>query len=79
MTRASKANNFSKFFIEHKLNLFTAWGGIREIIDISKKDNKVINCIQDVNNRTVNSPKEIAEEHNNNFTSITKNIEKKAN
>ena len=37
----------------------------------------MINCIQNDNNMTVNSPKEIAKEFNNHFTSITKNIEKK--
>ena len=47
--------------------------GIREIINISRKGNKVINCIQN-GNMTVNSPKEIGEELNNHFTSIAKNI-----
>ena len=37
----------------------------------------MINGIQNGNNKTVNSPKEIAEELNNHFTSIAKNIEKK--
>ena len=37
----------------------------------------MINGIQNGNNKTANSPKEIAEELNNHFTSITKNIEKK--
>ena len=74
LTRASKANHFNKFFIEHKLNLFKTWEGIREIINISKKGNKVINCIQNGNNMTVNSPKEIAEELNNHFTSITSKV-----
>ena len=77
MTRASNVNHFNKCFIEHKLNLFKTWEQIREIINISTKGNKVINCIQNGNNMTVNSPKEIAEELNNYFTSIAKNIEKK--
>ena len=77
LIRASKANHFNKFFIENKLNLFKTWEGIREITNISKKGNKVIICIQNGNNMTVNSSKEIAEELDNHFTSITKNIEKK--
>ena len=77
MTRASKVNHFNKCFIEDKLNLFKTWEQIREIINISTKGNKVINCFQNGNNMTVNSPKEIAEELNNYFTSIAKNIEKK--
>ena len=77
LTRARKANHFDKLFIENKLNLFKTWEGIREIINMSKKGNKVINCIQNGNNMTVNSPKEIEEELNNHFTSIAKNIERK--
>ena len=77
MTRASKENHFNKFFIESKLNLFKTWQGIMGIINISKKGNKVINYIQNGNNMTVESPKEIVEEFNNHFTSIGKNIEKK--
>ena len=57
--------------------MFKTWQGIREIINISRNGNKVINCIQNVNNMTVNSLKEIAEEFNKNFASIAKNIEKK--
>ena len=57
--------------------MFKTWQGIREIINISKKGNKVRNCIQNVNNMTINSPKEIAEKFNKHFTSIIKNIEKK--
>ena len=77
LTRASKVNHYNKFFLENKLNLFKTWQGIREIINISKKGNKVINCIQNVNNMTINSPKEIAEEFNKHFTSTAKNMEKK--
>ena len=77
LIRASKANHFNKFFIENKLNLFKTWEGIREITNISKKGNKVKVCIQNGNNMTVNSSKEIAEELDNHFTSMTKNIEKK--
>ena len=79
LTRASKANHFNNLFIENKLNLLETWKGIREIINMSKKGNKVINCIQNGNNMTVNSPKEIAEELNNHFTSVAKNIEKMLN
>ena len=45
LTRAREANHLNKFFIENKSNLFKTWEGIREIINISKKGNKVINCI----------------------------------
>ena len=55
--------------------MLKTWEGIREIINRSKKLSKVINCIQNGNDMTANSPK--AEELNNHFTSIAKNIEKK--
>ena len=77
LTRARKANHYNKFFLENKLNLFKTWQGIREIINISKKANKVISCIQNVNNMTINSPKEIAEEFNKHSISIAKKVEKK--
>ena len=66
LTRAIKQIIAISFFLENKLNLFKTWQGIREIINISKKGNKVINCIQNVNNMTIsiNSPKEIVEEFN---------------
>ena len=58
----SKVNHFNKSFLENKLNLFNTWEGIREIINIPVNGSKVINCIQNVNNMTVNdSPEEIAE------------------
>ena len=37
----------------------------------------MINCVQNGNKMTVNSPKEIAEELNTHFTSVVKNIERK--
>ena len=77
LTRASKANHFNKFFIKHKLNLFKTWEGTKKIINIFKKNNKVINCIHTVSKWTVNTHKEKAKELNNHFTSIAKNIEKK--
>ena len=66
-----------KYYKKLLLKLFKTWEGIREIINISKKGNKVINCIKNCNNMNNNSPKEIAEEFNNHFNSVGKNIEKR--
>ena len=33
----SKSNHFNNYFLESKLNLFSLWEGIREVITISKK------------------------------------------
>ena len=46
LTRQNKANHFNNFFPENKLNLFKTWEGIREIMNITKKVTKYINCIQ---------------------------------
>ena len=40
LTRQSRANHFSILLQENKLNLFKTWEGIREIINIAKKDTK---------------------------------------
>lgn len=40
LTRQSRANHFSILLQENKLNLFKTWEGIREIINITKKDTK---------------------------------------
>ena len=47
-----------------------------EIINITKKETKDINCIQ-ILNKTIAKPTEIANELNNHFSSIAKNIEDK--
>ena len=49
----------------------------RRLLIYFKNSNKVINYVQNGNNVTVNNPKEIVEEFDNHFISITKNIKKK--
>ena len=76
LTRQSKANHFNNFFQENRLNLFETREGMREITNITKKETKDINCIQ-ILNKTIAKPTEIANELNNHFSSIAKNIEDK--
>ena len=45
LTRTSKANDFSKCFIENELNLFKIWEGIRKIINISKKGSETVKSL----------------------------------
>ena len=71
LTGNSKANHFNNFFCENKLNLFKTWEGIREIINISKKQITNITSIQ-TGNKTVKNFYEIATEFNKHFTSIAK-------
>ena len=68
LTRQSNTNHFYNFFQENILNLFVTWEGITEIISITKKETKDINCIQ-VLNKTITNTTEIANELNNHFSS----------
>ena len=55
---------------------FKTWDGIRDIINITKKSKNYINSIQ-VNGRGVTDPAFIANEFNNQFTTIAKQIKAK--
>ena len=55
---------------------FKTWEGIRDIINITKKSKNYINSIQ-VNGRGVTDPAFIANEFNNQFTTIAKQIKAK--
>ena len=46
LTRKSKAKHINKYFHDNKLNVFKLWEGIREIINISKKESNNSNYIQ---------------------------------
>ena len=56
LTRNSKANHFSNLFCENKLNLFKKWEGMKEVINISKKQTTDITSIQ-IGNKTVKIPR----------------------
>ena len=73
LTRASKFNHYNNYFQENRLNLFKTWEGIRDIINITKKSKNNINSIQ-VNGRDITDPAIIANEFNNHFTKIAKQI-----
>ena len=76
LTRASKFNRYNNYFQENRLNLFKTWEGIRDIINITKKLKNNINSIQ-VNGKDKTDPAIIANEFNNHFTTIAKEIEAK--
>ena len=46
LTRKSKAKHINKYFHDNKLTIFKTWEGIREIINISKKESNNSNYIQ---------------------------------
>ena len=76
LTRATKFNHYNNYFQENRLNLFKTWEGIRDIINITKKSKNNINSIQ-VNGRDITDPAIIANEFNNHFTTIAKEIDTK--
>ena len=76
LTKTSKFNHYNNYFHENRLNLFKTWEGIRDIINITKKSKNNINSIQ-VNGRGITDPPIIANEFNNHFTTIDKQIEAK--
>ena len=76
LTRASKFNHYNNHFQESRLDLFKTWEDIRDIINITKKSKNNINSIQ-VNGKAITDPAIIANEFNNHFTTIAKEIEAK--
>ena len=61
---------------ENTLNLFKAWVGIKEVMNISKKRKTDITYIQS-GNKTVKTSSKIVNEFTKHFTSIAKKIEEK--
>ena len=51
-------SKFNHYFYENKLNLFKTWKGIREIINISKKEKTDITSTQ-IGNKTVKKSSEM--------------------
>ena len=76
LTRASKFSHYNNYFQENRPNLFKTWEGIRVIINITKKSKNNINSIQ-VNGKDIPDPAVIANEFNNHFATIAKEIEAK--
>ena len=58
------------------MNTFKTWGGIHEIINISKKGSNSINCIQ-IGKKKCHQPIEIANEIIRYFTSVVKQVKEK--
>ena len=73
--KTSKALYYQKFFENNKTNLYKTWNGIKEIININKKQKQHINSLTDDNNQIINNPKLIAEQLNKHFSNIAKAIE----
>ena len=69
--KLSKANYYYQFFEENKRKINKVWKGIKEIIDISKKNTKKIQNIND-NEKFITNHKKIANTFNKFFCDIQK-------
>ena len=76
LTRTSKFNHYNNYFQENRLNLFKTWEGIRDTINITKRPKNNINSIK-VNHRDITDPAIFANEFNDHFITIVKQIEAK--
>ena len=45
LIKMSRANQYQRFFQEHKQNMLKTWEGIKAIININDIPNKNINCL----------------------------------
>ena len=77
LLRISRQTYYQKYFGKNKKNSKRIWQGIHEIISSrkSKKDSSISTLIIDGN--TITAPTEMAENFNNFFTSIGKNLQEK--
>ena len=78
LLRISRQTYYQKYFEKNKKNSKRIWQGIHEIISFrkSKKDSSISTAIVDDN--TITAPTEMAENFNNFFTSIGKNLKKRS-
>ena len=76
LLRRSKSNYYASFFNEHKRNAKMTWEGIRNIINISKKNNTFPTKLI-YNNATFTSKDKMAEAYNNFFVNIGNKIDEK--
>ena len=75
LARLSKANHYKTFFQDNKNKLNKVWAGIKEIININKKNTQQIRNINN-NEKLIIEKKQIANTFNHFFCNILKQIEK---
>ena len=75
IARLSKVNHYKTFSEENKNKLNKVWAGIKEIININKKNTQQIRNINN-NGKLITEKKQIANTFNHFFCNIPKQIEK---
>ena len=76
LTRLSKKNHFTKFFLENSKNLRQTWNGIKSLLNINSKNSFFPSCISK-GKKIITNKSEIAEEFNCFFTSIASKLQDK--
>jgi len=76
LIRLSKKKFYSDFFIENQSNVKKTWEGIRQLLNVSKKNNSKISKLSH-NDSTVTIPKDMANTMNSFFVNIGKSVEEK--
>ena len=72
----SKRNYYTKYFNQYANNIKKIWIGIKNIINIKTKDHNAPNCIE-VDNDIITDKKQICENFNQYYTTVTNKILKK--
>ena len=45
LSRISKAKHYHHYFTDHKKNMLKTWEGIKLLVNINKRNNKTVNCL----------------------------------
>ena len=77
LLKFTKESYYKNHFQENRKNSRALWSGINEIIYSKKSAKTIPQSSISVEGKTISDPKNIAENFNNFFTSIGKNIQKK--
>ena len=73
LSQQCKNDYYNQYFTENKDNLQKVWNGIKEIVNIKSKNHNHPTCILE-NNKTITSPREIANSINRYYTPAVSEI-----
>ena len=76
LSRISKAKHYHHYFTDHKKNMLKTWEGIKLLVNINKRNNKTVNCLN-VDGVEETDPFVISNHFNKFFSTIAQQIEGK--
>ena len=77
LTRLSKKNHYKLFFDQNKTNIKQTWDGIKELVNLNKKQNSTPHKLILKRNKVVQDTKSIAKAFNAYFSSVGKSLDEK--